>query len=187
MPLFLLAIGLGVWYLHRKRERRMTQAHEAVAAKALASTNPAAIARVADVFAGEGFDEVANQLRVRAALPRRTAAQKAADRTAFSRGLQDPRYSRKIGEVFARRGMTQSARFLDLFGRGAERAMRVPPYLMPVEVEDPTDPTTPMPPEVTTSEMPDLTPDQDPNSIPLGEIAIDYDPVGDAEAGMGDQ
>jgi hypothetical protein len=155
----LIPLGFAAWWFLGRPQKTLTEAHQATIAKALESTNSAAIQKVAVAFGHEGFPEVSMMLAQRARLEGRGASEVRVHQDALRDALTSPvragdcKYTRVTAEKFKRRGLTCSARFLTDYALGLERSAGIEPVF--VELVGPSgDPepvagsSQPLPPEV---------------------------------------
>lgn len=124
-----IPIGLVAYFAYCAIHRRhMTREHEEVLEKALVSTNPAVIAKVADVFAGEGYPEAARVLRARASIQSQPGSERQADyRSALA--SQSPSDVRAIALQYAKKGQTFTARHLVNYADGLKKAQEIQPVV----------------------------------------------------------
>jgi hypothetical protein len=154
----LIPLGFAAWWFLGRPQKTLTEAHQATIAKALESTNSAAIQKVAVAFGHEGFPEVSMMLAQRARLEGRGASEVRVHQDALRDALTSPvragdcKYTRVTAEKFKRRGLTCSARFLTDYALGLERSAGIEPVF--VELVGPSgDPepapgsSNPLPPE----------------------------------------
>jgi hypothetical protein len=158
--LFALLIPLGVaaWWFFGRSPKALTSSHEATIAKALESTNAAAIQKVAVAFGAEGFPEVSMMLMQRARLEGRGASEVRVHQDAVRDAIVAPvrsgecKYTRATADRLKRRGLTCTGRFLVDYANGLERSQHIAPVF--VELVGPSgDPepvagsSQPLPPE----------------------------------------
>jgi hypothetical protein len=197
---------VAAWWLFFRKPKALTDKHQEVIARALESTNAAAINKVAVAFGAEGHGEVAALLRRRAALTSRAAQEVRADQQDLVDAIIAPvrngscKYTRETAERFKRRGLTCTGRLLDDYARGLERSRAIQPVFVPLvgpNGEPEPQPGDGLPPEVPgTGEAPEdidvaAPPSPNPFDKPMdtGPIPLGSPPVGDwpeAEAGGGD-
>lgn len=133
----LIPLGIGFWLWRSSRKKEMTAGQRATLDKALASTNPAAITKVAVAFGREGHSEAMRRLKVRAGLAVRDPSVAALYCEAFRNALADPsgrgtsERTREVALKLKGREMTESAKFLEDFARGYERSRNITPVYVP--------------------------------------------------------
>lgn len=130
-----LGIGYLVWRSSRKKE--MSPGQKAVMDKAMSSTNPEAITKVAVAFGREGHGEAMRRLKVRAGLAVRDPAEALLYCEAFRNALSEPTgrgttvATRAIALKMKRRGMTECGKFLEQYAKGVERCRSIAPVYVP--------------------------------------------------------
>lgn len=208
MLAFVLPAAVAAWWLFFRKPKELTDKHQAVIARALESTNAAAINKVAVAFGAEGHSEVAALLRRRAALTSRAASEVRGDQQDLVDAIIAPvrngscKYTRETAERFKRRGLTCTGRLLDDYARGLERSRAIQPVFVPLtDAAGNPEPgqagNDALPPEVPgTGEAEadiDVPVPASPNPfdkpMDTGPIPLGSPPVGDwpeAEAGGGD-
>ena len=134
-----LIIPLGIAYLvwRSSHKKEMTASQRATLDKALASTNPGAIAKVAVAFGREGHSEAMRRLKIRAGLRLRDPAEVLLHCEAFRNALTEPsgrgtsERTREVALKLKGKEMTESAKFLEDFARGFERSRNITPVYVP--------------------------------------------------------
>jgi hypothetical protein len=132
----LIPIGFAAWWFLGRPPKALTEAHQATIAKALESTNSAAIQKVAVAFGHEGFPEVSMMLSQRAKLEGRGASEVRVHQDALRDALVSPvragdcKYTRATAEKFRRRGLTCSSKFLLDYASGLERSRSIEPVFV---------------------------------------------------------
>jgi len=133
----LLPAAILFWIWRSSSKKEMTPAQKGVLDRALVSQNPDAIAKVAVAFGREGHGDVEKRLRRRANLAVREPAEVAFTCELFRNALADPsgrgttEKTRLVAKALRGKEMTESAKFLEDFARGFERARSVAPVYVP--------------------------------------------------------
>lgn len=135
LALVLPAAVAAWWFLFRKPPS-LTPAHEAIVAKAMASTNAPAIQKVAVAFGREGHTEVAARLAQRARLEGRGSDELKAAQRELTEAITAPvrsgdcRYTRATADKFRRRGLHCTGKLLEDYATGLERSRTIQPVLL---------------------------------------------------------
>jgi hypothetical protein len=154
----LVPLGVAAWWFFGRAPKVLTEKHEVTIAKALESTNAAAIQKVAVAFGAEGFPEVSMMLMQRARLEGRGASEVRTHQDAVRDAITAPvrsgdcRSTRATADRLKRRGLTCTGRFLLDYANGLERSAHIDPVFVELvgpsgDVEPAPGSSQPLPPE----------------------------------------